>query len=731
MWYTKLELFRRNYYIWEKWKMLFRLLQSGMTYDDKSIYGKFVSTLYDFAGTISESIMVWVAIGILVAITIAIVIAKHNTYEKKLMKNVKGINKYLHANPYVNDENLVNLNAKIKQSPKELRHGWQEYVLNRDKTPSEYMTSENCIDHPSKASGYKTCIRIAKVLYIVAAVAIALIMFLRVLANYQDAELDIINTNSFIIRSLFDVTFLPGLLLFLGFLIIVIFESTYASFTNDLYYEFREFQSYINKACTTMPPYIDYEILFTPKEIKDGISVLQEYLDKKAIQDQKEKDEEALNQQNYENFDFDELGVEGSILLERAMTESEKYFNIKRNLVERRTSKEQEIANYSKNFDDVTKDFERKAQTIRESMNQITEQLNNTSVKIEANYLKKRYDEEQQKLQQLEKDHQLSEARFKKQQAELQEELDAIDEEVESRRKKLETIMTAEGKTYSNKIYGILNDIVNKQNEPHFKEMEEQKQTMQAEIETMKSKISTYEIEINAKAEKIGELERDLGQKLAQIEAIDSVKEYFTSPEFRQRIQASNMSPKEYKEMVNSQELQEKLARTEEQLAMANEKNSKLEAQLSSGSVVQNTPVAPIETEPKTETIKEKSIDVKPEQNKDKETSEEKEDKPNNESKLNKLDFDKASKKMLEEVEADNKKESKPDKSPVKVEEKKESSKQDKADDKKEDKPVNKEESKVEQKPNAISDRMSALANKKNSLMNSIQKLNSMKKKSE
>ena len=41
-----------------------------------------------------------------------------------------------------------------------------------------------------------------------------------------------------------------------------------------------------------MPPYIDYEILFTQKEIKDGISVLQEYLDKKAIQEQKEKEEE-------------------------------------------------------------------------------------------------------------------------------------------------------------------------------------------------------------------------------------------------------------------------------------------------------------------------------------------------------------------------------------------------------------------------------------------------------
>ncbi|MBE5734836.1 MAG: hypothetical protein E7361_00060 [Clostridiales bacterium] len=640
--------------------MLHLLLENSAFYDDTTLYGKLISLLRDLAGNLSESTMIWIAVGILALVTVAIMLAKHKTYEKKLMKSVKGLNKYLHTNPYVNDENLVSLNAKFKQSPKALRHGWQEYVLNRDKSPSEYMSTESVIDHPNKASGYKTAIRIAKCLYIISAIVISLLMFLRSIGIDQSE----INEKIFTVRTIFDIVFLPGLLLLLGYLIIVIFESTYSSFINDLYYEYREFQGYINKACTTMPPYIDYEILFTPKEIKDGISVLQEYLDKKAIMDQKEKEEEALNKQNYEKFDFDELGVEGSILLERAMTESEKYFNIKRNLVERRTSKEQEIANYSKNFDDVTKDFERKAQTIRESMNQITEQLNNTSVKIEANYLKKRYDEEQQKLQQLEKDHQLSEARFKKQQAELQEELDAIDEEVESRRKKLETIMTAEGKTYSNKIYGIINDIVNKQNEPHMKEMEEQKVAMEEEIENMKSKINSCELELNTKSEKINELERELGQKLAEIETIDSIKEYFTSPEFRQRVQASSMSPEEYREMVSAQELQTKLARAEEELAQEKAKNSKLEAR---AKMPENVTVAkPVTaTKPVVKEVQKKET-----------------------QKVNNLDFDKESKKMINEANAEAKAQS-----------------------------------------STKSKTVSSLNSKKNSLMNSIQKLNSIKKK--
>ena len=71
------------------------------------------------------------------------------------------------------------------------------------------------------------------------------------------------------------------------------------------------------------------------------------------------------------------------------MLEGEKYFNFKRGLTERITSKEQEKFNFQKKFDEVTKEYDRKSQAVRENMSSLTEQLNATSVKIEANYLKK------------------------------------------------------------------------------------------------------------------------------------------------------------------------------------------------------------------------------------------------------------------------------------------------------------------------------------------------------
>ena len=682
--------------------MLRNLLETGVVYNNESIYGKFVEFLYSIAKSLDESILLFITLGLIVVITFAVLIAKSRTYEKKLLRNVKSINGFLSKNPYINEENLVTLNSKMKLAPKALRHSWQEYMLNRDKLPSEYMNAETVIDQPSKSSGYRTCIKVCRNLYIVSAIIMAVLIFSRVLANFDAKQMDEIKTYTFVVQSLFDVMLLPSLLLLIGFTILSIFESTYSSFTHDLYYEFREFQGYINKACTTMPPYIDYEILFTQKEIKDGISVLQEYLDKKAIQEQKEKEEAELNKQNYEKFDFDELGVEGSILLERAMTESEKYFNIKRNLVERRTSKEQEIANYSKNFDDVTKDFERKAQTIRESMNQITEQLNNTSVKIEANYLKKRYDEEQQKLQQLEKDHQLSEARFKKQQAELQEELDAISEEIESRKKKLENIMLSEGKSYSNKIYGLINDIVNKQNEPHFKEMEEQKSLMQAEIDNMKQKIASYEIEINNKSTQINELEKDLGMKLAQIETIESVKDYFVSDEFRKRVAGvKGVGEKEFVGYDDAEELRAKLLHAEEQLMLANERNTQLENRTKE--IVQEA-----------NQQKEKAVAEAREKGKVEAKEELAKEQESKDQDLETVDFDKISQDML-----------KTDNNTPKPEEKKEVATMPKQP----AKPVE-DAKKVETNSSAqLKSKMDSLTQKKSSLQSSIDRLKSKAKK--
>ena len=87
--------------------------------------------------------------------------------------------------------------------------------------------------------------------------------------------------------------------------------------------------------------------------------------------------------------------------------------------------------------------------------------------------MKKRLNEEQTKLQQLEKDYELATSRFQKQQDDMKAEVDAFTAEINKRRAITEDAMKAECKNYANKIYGILNKIAPRKEENSWKPSQE------------------------------------------------------------------------------------------------------------------------------------------------------------------------------------------------------------------------------------------------------------------
>ena len=285
-----------------------------------------------------------------------------------------------------------------------------------------------------------------------------------------------------------------------------------------------------------MPSFVDYEVLFDAKEIKEAIPVLQEYLEKRALQEQKEAEEAELSANHFENFNFEPVGVESALLLDRAMSEGERYFNFKRGLTERINTKETEMFNYQKKFDEVTKEYERKSQAVRENMASINEQLNATSVKIEANYLKKRYNEEQQKQQQLEKDYEYAQINFTKQQQEMETDIAQLRSEIKEKKLQVEENMMSECRNYSNKVWGEINKTLQSQQEPILKEKEEKARILQEEIDKMTLLVADQDADIKAKQEYIAKLEQDIKVRIAEIEAINNVRDYFNTPEFRQRV---------------------------------------------------------------------------------------------------------------------------------------------------------------------------------------------------
>lgn len=456
------------------------------------------------------------------------------TYEEKLLSKVKKLNAYLNKKQNIDDNNLVEFNNKMKQVPKTVRHYWQEYMLYRDR-PSKYLNCATCIDIPTRASTYLSTIKIFRIVTTI----IAVLGVILGLGSFYDITG---GHGAWIIN--YQVLMVPVLVYVIGLLITAILSAKRTANMSDLYYAFQQFEKNLDRACKTLPDVIDYEILFTKKEIKENIPALQEYLEKSEALEKKRKEDEALVSMVGENYDFEELGVDSSLLLERAMKESEKYLNVKRNFSERIRAKEQEKINYQKNFDEVTKDFERKAQASREIINNLSEQINQTTVKIEANYLKKKLNEEQARYQQYEKDYDLSSTRFQKEQQDIQYEIDKFNDEIKRRKTQATDNMLAEAKTYVNKIYGQVTETVLKQNGPILDENQAMINKLNEELANKNAAIQEKENVILEKQKQIEEVKQELNLRLAEIESTKTLKEYITSEEFRERLA---MSKKEFK----------------------------------------------------------------------------------------------------------------------------------------------------------------------------------------
>ena len=118
------------------------------------IFESIVQTIGEWSSKIGLDWIVVAGLALVMLTIIISFIATEFSIEVKTAKAINSINKYLELNPFINEENLVEFNKLMKSIPAPLRVQWQQYMVNRDKKPSEFFTEHNCIDKPFKASGY-------------------------------------------------------------------------------------------------------------------------------------------------------------------------------------------------------------------------------------------------------------------------------------------------------------------------------------------------------------------------------------------------------------------------------------------------------------------------------------------------------------------------------------------------------------------------------------------------
>ena len=450
--------------------------------------------------------LLYIILGIFVLMLVIIYIKSSHSYEVKAAKAIDHINTYLIANPYINEDNLVHFNKKMKNVPKTIRYQWQQYVLNRDKAPSTYLSRDNCVEKPLKTSTYHASIKLLKnISVILATIALVFGLLVNLSVDYSS------NTVSYTLMVLFRASILPAIILVVSELFAIFLNARANALISNLYQIFYDFERNMDKAVTALPDYIDYEILFTKQEIKSGIPILQEYLDKRDRQQQEELKRAMAREIEHEKYDFDSTGIDGSLLLERAMKESELFIVNRKRLIAEVEQLQTEQENNKKNFDMATKEVNRKLQATKENLIKFKTQQEQSTNRIETNYIRKQQAEEVRKQQQLERDLEEAIKKFDEAQASIGREIQSRNDEIEENRKNIEEAMKAEFETFSEKAYKTIYDAVENKLSEQIQSIKDNTKDQELKIEELQTQLedkSKISAELESKKEELEQLQK-------------------------------------------------------------------------------------------------------------------------------------------------------------------------------------------------------------------------------
>lgn len=464
----------------------------------------------------SDAAFSWLFIifmGVFALTSIIIIFATFFSYEFVLTRAIDKINKFLSKNPRINEDNLVTFNNKMKERkvPKPLRRQWQQFMIYREHEASYYMSFKHCVENPLKTSTYHQQMSVYKRISII---LVCLSVLLGVFCSYEDFSM-----------AMQQVLIIPVFILVLYWLITLILNLVHNATTADLYQNYQYFEINIDKATTTLPEYVDYEVLFTHEEIRRGIPVLFEYIQKRAIEEQKELEKARIKNVEHEKFNFDETGLDASLVLERSMKEAEDYIATRKKYRQDIEQVNNEIAAIDNQYKDNVKENQKLMQTSKESVDGLKKQLEQATSTIEINYIKKQMKDEINRQQVAERDFDALTDKHNKEVKNLQEEIKRLEGEIETAKKALETSMMSEFGTYSTKIYKLVEDRVNAEQkaiiegyENRVHELEEKLSQKDEELDNVYSQYQSQLSELEQKSKNFDNMLKEKDDIISQVQ---------------------------------------------------------------------------------------------------------------------------------------------------------------------------------------------------------------------
>ena len=489
---------------------------------------RFFSSLQSYL-TYNEVFLIFV--GLFLFTVICVIISTAHSYEAKLIKAIDMFNTYFIDNPKITEDNLVAFNQKMRLNkvPKQLRKQWQQYVLYRENKASYYMSFENCVEVPLRSSKFKRDkITMNLLAYIFAGCAL-------VLNSYFAYETDI----STVLQRVF---LAPVLILLLNYIVTIFLDLRENAIVTDLYQNYQYFEVNIDKATQTLPEYVDYEVLFDRNEIKRGIPMLYAYLQRRAEEEQRELETARLKNVEHEKFNFDEAGLAGSLVLERAMQEAENYIAERKKYNQDIEQINSEITQEDMNYREITKEYNRQMQVSKETFANFKSQLDEATSTIEINYLKKQQQQELDRQRNLERDFDTATERHKKVIESFQAELDSVDKFIDKSKKALQDAMMSEFSTYSSKVYDEAEKLVEEREKEKYAKIKLEMENLEEQLHSKNKELEKVYGKNEALAEKLGE-DFDVDDYNPTDYSNNVVSDTYTSSEENQNVSESIDTP--------------------------------------------------------------------------------------------------------------------------------------------------------------------------------------------
>lgn len=403
-----------------------------------SITNFFVS----FVNLVGPDMLFIIALGVEVVFVLFFLIKSAFSYEAQLNRALDKLNYWLFEKKVVTEDNIKELNMLFKtKTPKRLCYYWQQYILFREGDPSKYLSVENLVEKPLKTSSYNSNIKNLSLFTTIWAGLTS--MFVLLSTSSESSVL--------LGKSVASAIMLPMFVGVLGLIFVVVMRARKSAILNALYQNVSLFGRFMDNACVDLPSYIDYQILFTPEEIQKGQPVLREFLDYKARKEKEEFNRAKEEKIDYQTYDFSATGVDGSIVLDRAMKESELFLKRQDKILVKVSQLESELDSRRKNFDAIQKEFQTKIQASKENVNRLRQMQEETTNRIESNFYRKQQTQEISKQEQLEQEFEQQKTKYLLEKSECEEEIKKYNDELEQQKQNVQNIMLGEYQTFFDK----------------------------------------------------------------------------------------------------------------------------------------------------------------------------------------------------------------------------------------------------------------------------------------